>query len=86
MRALADVAALSESGLHRMFLKHVRMTVSDYVIRIRVGDACARLANTTQPIAYIAESVGYGTLANFNRQFKRLTSLTPREYRGKFRG
>jgi AraC-like DNA-binding protein len=85
LRALADVAALSESGLHRMFQKHVRMNVSDYVTRIRVGDACARLASTDQPIAYIAEAVGYGTLANFNRQFKRLTSLTPREYRANFR-
>jgi AraC-like DNA-binding protein len=55
------------------------------VTRIRVGDACARLASTGQPIAYIAEAVGYGTLANFNRQFKRLTSLTPREYRANFR-
>jgi AraC-like DNA-binding protein len=86
LSALADVAALSESGLHRMFQKHVRTNVSDYITRIRIGDACARLANTGQPIAFIAEAVGYGTLANFNRQFKRSTSLTPREYRSHFRG
>lgn len=82
---LADVAALSESGLHRMFRKHVRQNVSDYITRIRIGDACARLAGTEQPVAFIAEAVGYGTLANFNRQFKRSTSLTPREYRAHFR-
>jgi AraC-like DNA-binding protein len=85
MRELSDVAALSESGLHRMFQKHVRTNVTDYITRIRVGEACARLASTDQPIAYIAETVGYGTPANFNRQFKRLTSLTPREYRANFR-
>jgi len=61
------------------------MPVTDYLTRIRVGDACARLASTDQPIACIAEAVSYGTLANFNRQFKRLTSLTPRDYRGNFR-
>ena len=83
---LADVAALSESGLHRMFQKHVRTNVSDYITRIRIGDACARLANSDQPIAFIAEAVGYATLANFNRQFKRSTSLTPREYRAHFKG
>ena len=43
------------------------------------------ITSTHQPIAYIAETVGYGTPANFNRQFKRLTSLTPREYRANFR-
>ena len=34
-----------------------------------------------QPIAHISDAVGYGTLANFNRQFKLLTSMTPRAYR-----
>ena len=80
LQALADVAALSVSGLHRMFRKHARTNVSEYITRIRIGDACARLASTEQPIAHIADAVGYGTFANFNRQFKRLTSMTPREY------
>lgn len=82
---LADVAALSESGLHRMFTKHVRTTLSDYIARVRIGDACARLANSDQPVAFIADAVGYASLANFNRQFKRSTKLTPREYRARFR-
>jgi AraC-like DNA-binding protein len=73
------------SGLYRMFRKHARTSVSEYITRIRVGDACARLASTEQPIAHIADAVGYGTFANFNRQFKLLTSMTPREYRAYFR-
>ena len=85
LQELTDVAALSVSGLHRMFRKHARTNVSEYVTRIRVGDACARLASTEQPIAHIADAVGYGTFANFNRQFKLLTSMTPREYRAYFR-
>jgi len=85
LHELTDVAALSVSGLHRMFRKHARTNVSEYVTRIRVGDACARLASTEQPIAHIADAVGYGTFANFNRQFKLLTSMTPREYRAYFR-
>ena len=85
LQELADVAALSVSGLHRMFRKHARTNVSEYITRIRIGDACARLASTEQPIAHIADVVGYGTFANFNRQFKLLTSMTPREYRAHFR-
>jgi hypothetical protein len=53
--------------------------------RASIGDACARLASTEQPIVHIADAVGYGTFANFNRQFKLLTSMTPREYRAHFR-
>jgi len=85
LQALANVAALSVSALHRMFRKHARANISEYITRIRIGDACARLASTEQPIAHISDAVGYGTFANFNRQFKLLTSMTPREYRTYFR-
>ncbi|TAN01299.1 MAG: AraC family transcriptional regulator [Rhizobiaceae bacterium] len=50
----------------------------------RIGEACARLSGTAQPIRHIAASVGYASMANFNRQFLRLRGMTPREYRASF--
>ncbi|KQT92477.1 helix-turn-helix domain-containing protein [Rhizobium sp. Leaf453] len=82
--ALADIAALSPSGLHRLFGRHLHMTVSDYVTCLRIGEACALLSATEMPIAHIADEVGYASLANFNRQFKSLKAKTPREYRHSF--
>jgi AraC-like DNA-binding protein len=84
MRELADLAALSESGLHRLFVKHTGKTIFDYLIRMRIGDACARLSGTTQQINYIADAVGYASIANFNRQFLATKGMTPREYRRLF--
>ena len=81
---LAEIAALSPSGLHRMFRRHTQQTVSDYVMRLRIGEACALLSATTKPVAHIAGEVGYDSLANFNRQFKALKGLTPRAYRRSF--
>ncbi|MBX3576904.1 MAG: AraC family transcriptional regulator [Rhizobiaceae bacterium] len=81
---LAEVAALSPSGLHRLFRRHTGSTVSDYVIRLKIGEACAMLSGTFRPIAHIADAVGYASLANFNRQFKALKGMTPRAYRGRF--
>ena len=81
---LADVAALSQSGFHRLFRRHTRLTVSDYVAELRIGQACALLVNTAQPIAHIADAVGYGNLANFNRQFRALKKMTPRTFRRSF--
>lgn len=82
---LASVAALSPSGFHRMFLRHTRLTLSGYVMRLRIGEACARLTEDNRAIAHIAELVGYQSLANFGRQFRALKGMTPREYRSRFR-
>lgn len=82
--ALAGIAALSPSGLHRLFRRHTRQTVSDYVMKLRIGEACALLSGSARPIAHIAGDVGYGALANFNRQFRALKGMTPRAYRQQF--
>ena len=37
------------------------------------------------PIDEIAEEVGYSDLASFRRLFRRLSGLTPSEYRRRFR-
>jgi AraC-like DNA-binding protein len=84
IETLANVAALSVSGFHRLFRRHTRLTVGDYVAELRIGQACALLVNTRQPIAHIADEVGYANLANFNRQFRALKGLTPREFRQSF--
>jgi AraC-like DNA-binding protein len=81
---LADIAALSPSGLHRMFMRHVRSPISVYVTRLRLGEACALLSGTERPIAHVASDVGYESLANFNRQFKAAKQMTPRQYRARF--
>ena len=81
---LADVAALSPSGFHRLFRRHTQLTVTDYVTQLRIGQACAMLVNSERPIAHIADEVGYTNLANFNRQFRALKRVTPREFRRSF--
>ncbi|MBL4786112.1 MAG: AraC family transcriptional regulator [Cohaesibacteraceae bacterium] len=85
LEELADIAALSPSGLHRLFRKHTHTTISGYLMRMRIGDACARLSSGEQPVAFIADAVGYQSLANFNRQFRALNGMTPRAYRARFR-
>lgn len=83
---LADIAALSPSGLHRLFRRHTRQTISNYVMRLRIGEACALLSGSSRPIAHIAADVGYHALANFNRQFRALKGMTPRQWRQQFDG
>jgi len=51
---------------------------------LRIGQACALLVNSQRPIAHTADEVGYANLANFNRQFRALKGMTPREFRRTF--
>ena len=81
---LMRIAALSRSSLHRLFKLHTFMTTSEYVVQLRIGNACALLINSQKPISVIADEVGYNNLANFNRQFKALKSKTPRDFRAAF--
>lgn len=82
--ALADLSALSTSGLHRMFRRHTRMTVFEYIAQLRIGRACQLLISTAQPVARIADDAGYDNLSHFNRQFRALKGITPREFRRRF--
>ncbi len=81
---LASLAALSVSGLHRLFKRHTRMTVGEYIAQLRIGRACSLLISTDKPISTIADHVGYANLSHFNRQFLAIKKLTPREFRGSF--
>ena len=81
VKELMQVGALSRSSLHRLFKLQTGMTTREYVTRLRIGNACALLLNTSRSIALIAEDVGYNNLANFNRQFRDRKGKTPGQFR-----
>jgi transcriptional regulator GlxA family with amidase domain len=82
---LADIACVSTSAFHRMFKRHARMTMIDYVTRLRLGRACSLLIGSGQSIATIAADVGYTNLSLFNRQFARAKGVTPSSFRSRHR-
>ena len=64
-----------------MFKKATGQNFMDYVIEIRIMNARNLLVQTDQDVADIAATVGYTDLKYFSRIFKKLTNLTPSEYR-----
>jgi AraC-like DNA-binding protein len=83
--ALARRVHMSLSTLHRLFRRHTRMSVTDYVTQLRIGRASALLIGGDRPVAHIADQAGYHNLANFHRQFKAAKGLTPRAFRQAYR-
>jgi AraC-like DNA-binding protein len=78
---LAQVAHLSEGAFSRFFRTRTGKTVPEYVNELRVGRACHMLAEERLNITDIALDCGFRNLANFNRRFREIVKMTPRDYR-----
>lgn len=81
---VARCAALSEGAFSRFFKTRTGKTLPQYINELRVGNACARLRDAGAKVADIALGCGFENLANFNRQFRAITGMSPREYRSTF--
>jgi len=82
---LANLACVSVSAFHRMFNRHTCTTFTEYVVRLRLGRACALLLHGDRKIADIAIECGYTNLSLFNRQFARVKGESPSQFRKRHR-
>ncbi len=84
---LADIAAaahLTPSSASRLFSRSTGSSVTIYLNVVRVNAACRLLRDTDASIASIAVDSGFTNLSNFNRRFRDVKRMTPREYRAGF--
>ena len=82
--SLADVAkAAGASVFHfcKVFHKATGLKFTDYVARVRLEDARNRLLNPNLRISEIAYDVGFQSLTQFNRTFKRVFGQSPSGFR-----
>ncbi len=82
--AVAAEAHLSAGAFSRFFRVRTGKTLPEYVNALRIGRACEQLAEGTAKVTDIAMDCGFRNLANFNRHFRALTKLSPRDYRRRF--
>lgn len=84
--SLANVAkAAGASVFHfcKVFHKATGLKFTDYVARVRVEDARTRLLNHNVRISEIAYDVGFQSLTQFNRTFKRVFGQSPSGFRAR---
>lgn len=78
---LADVAALSRFHFHRVYHAMTGETVAQTVRRMRLHRAAVALVQSGQPVAAIAEAVGYPNLSSFARAFAEAYGIAPAAFR-----
>ncbi|MFH8252985.1 helix-turn-helix domain-containing protein [Microbacterium sp. B2969] len=78
---LARAANLSVSHFSALFSAATGSSVVDFARGIRIARARELLRTTDHPVAAIATQVGYPDPFYFARQFKRVTGVSPTEFR-----
>jgi AraC-like DNA-binding protein len=73
------------SYLSRYFKKTVGISFNAYVNHSRLSHTCYLMENSNMPIIQCAYESGFTSLRSFNRNFKAYYSVTPAEYKKRFR-
>lgn len=78
---LAELIGTNAKRLNEAFRHCAGVTISEYLREERMKEASRLLRHTDASITEIAESIGFGSGANFSTAFKTRFGLTPKHYR-----
>jgi len=78
---LAAQVFLSKDYFARLFRETTGMPISTLLQKIRIEEACKLLTGTNQKVDDIAAHCGFHDIKYFYNAFKKLTGMTPRQYR-----
>lgn len=81
---LASMFALGRRNMERRFKKATANTVTEYIQRVKVEAAKKTLETGRKNISEVMYEVGYSDTKAFRTVFKRITGLSPIEYRSKY--
>lgn len=81
LNVMASRAGIAPASFSRAFKDIAGMPPFEYLNHLRIQHACVLLKKTEKPILDIAYDVGYNNLSFFNRYFRKITNMAPREYR-----
>ncbi|MCK0156496.1 AraC family transcriptional regulator [Cellulophaga sp. F20128] len=81
LEQVAEKANMSPTAFCRFFKAKSKKTFSQYLIEIRIGNACTLLYDQNISVEDSCYSSGYNSLSNFHKHFKRVMGMSPSEYR-----
>ena len=83
LTAVAHVVNMSATYFSEKFKEMTGINFVEYVARTRVEKARNLLLNPNRRVSEVAFEVGFQSLSQFNRTFKKVVGESPREYRAK---
>ena len=81
---LADKFNMSKRNFIRRFKKVTYTTPIDYIHKVKIETAKRKLENNNTSINEVMYSIGYNDAKAFRSIFRKITGLSPTEYKQKF--
>ncbi|MEQ5778311.1 helix-turn-helix transcriptional regulator [Thalassospira sp. NFXS8] len=66
-------------AINRFYGRNISCIINEY----RIAEATQLLADTDKTVTDIQFDCGFQTKSNFNREFRRVTGMSPRDYRNR---
>ncbi len=81
---LADMCAIGRRNFERRFKKATNNTVIEYIQRVKIAAAKRTLESSRKNITEVMFDVGYTDNKAFRDVFRKITGITPIEYRNRY--
>lgn len=81
---LSNECAIGRRSLERKFKKATNNTVSEYIQRVKIEAAKKSFETSRKNITEVMFDVGYSDTKAFRGIFKKITGMTPLDYRNKY--
>lgn len=80
---IAKYLYISRPHLSAKFKEESGMSLTDYVMKEKIDEAKRLLRHSDKTLVAISNYLSFSSQSHFTRAFKKLTNLTPKEYRDK---
>ena len=81
LKDVSDVAFMTTNSFCRFFKKMTNKSFTGFLNEVRIRNASRLLVQEDVPVSEVCYMVGYKSISNFNKQFKRIMGSTPKSYR-----
>lgn len=80
LQDVADILPMSPAAFCRFFKSKTNRTLIDFVKEVRIGHAAKLLLEGRHNVTEACYESGYNSISNFNKHFKEVKGMSPREF------
>jgi AraC-like DNA-binding protein len=81
LHTIAEISFMTPNAFCRYFKQRTNKTYFQFLIEVRIENACRLLKNKDLLITEVSEKSGFKNISNFNRKFKDNKGITPSKFR-----